>query len=154
MPPVFMRYWITAIIIIILDQATKWMVRSVEIFREGVNIIDGFFQLKYVENHGAAFSSLWGERYLLLCIGIVVLVILFAYIYKERKRLSSLNVLALTMIITGGIGNMIDRFLFGYVTDMFSFSFFSPVFNVADISITLGAGLYILSILVFGRSRN
>ena len=56
---------------------------------------------------------------------------------------------ALLCIIAGGIGNLIDRFLFGYVTDMISFSIFPPVFNIADISVVCGCGLLIIYVLFF-----
>ena len=56
---------------------------------------------------------------------------------------------ALLCIIAGGIGNLIDRFLLGYVTDMLSFSIFPPVFNIADIAVCLGCGILIVYVLFF-----
>ena len=64
-----------------------------------------------------------------------------------------LEKVSLTLIASGGAGNIIDRLLFGQVTDMISFSIFPPVFNVADIAVTCGCGLFVLSLLVDERKE-
>ena len=80
-------------------------------------------------------------------------IILGIYAITRLYRNNKIIFLAVSMVIAGGIGNLIDRIFFGFVTDMISLSFFPPVFNVADISVTLGCIILIIYIIAFDSSN-
>ncbi len=142
-----MRYWIIGIILVLVDQIAKAMVRLNMELGEAISVIGDFFRITYVQNTGAAFNSLAGNRVILIVIPIVFITICSLYMQKHKDEHWSFY-LSMAMIISGGIGNLIDRILYGFVTDMLDFSVFPPVFNVADIGVTAGCALLIFSILI------
>ena len=96
-------------------------------------------ELLRVHNYGAAWSSFSGMRWLLVGVTAVI-VAAVAFVLARRIVRHPLGVLACALIISGGLGNIIDRLRLGYVVDMFNFQFMSyPVFNVADICVVCGA---------------
>lgn len=138
--------------ILFFDFYTKYSVRNNARFIEGIPLIPDLVNLVYVKNEGAAFSMLSGYRVALITISSIAIL---AGIYAISKiyRDNQIIILAITMVIAGGIGNLIDRIVFGFVTDMISLSFFPPVFNVADISVTLGCVILIIYIAIFDSSK-
>lgn len=116
---------------------------------ESISIIGDFFRLTHIENRGAAFSILEEQRLFLILMPIIAIVVAAWYLMRHKDEHWSMHA-SIIMIIAGGIGNLIDRIGFGKVTDMFDFSIFPPVFNVADIAVTLGCGLLIIYVL-FGE---
>ena len=104
--------------------------------------LPGFVELLTVHNYGAAWSSFSGQRVMLLG---VTAVIIGAVLFVLARRIvrHPLGVAACCLVVSGGIGNLIDRFRVGYVVDMFHFEFWPsyPVFNVADICVVCGAVL-------------
>ena len=115
-----------------------------------IKIIPNFFSLYYVENPGAAFSILGNQTMLLIIVSVVCLILIKEYIKKE-KEFSNLSIISLGMIIGGTIGNLFDRILYKAVIDYLAFDIFKysfPVFNLADIAITVGAGLLLLSYFI------
>ena len=145
-----MRYWILGILFILSDQISKYAVRTSFNPGESVKILGDFFKLTYVQNTGAAFNSLAGYRIILILLPVALMIACAIYVYKHRDE-HWLFYLSATMIIAGGIGNLIDRIIFGFVTDMLDFSIFPPVFNVADIFIT--AGCVVLAITVLAEDK-
>ena len=141
-----MLIFIPIAVIIVLDQLSKLAVRSSMSPGDSVSVIGNFFRITYFRNEGAAFSSLIGYRGRLIGFGILATVAAFAFLMMYRGK-SKLLDWSLALIIAGGIGNLIDRIALGYVTDMFSFSIFPPVFNVADIAITVGCFMLIIFVL-------
>lgn len=144
-----MIYFLIGIVVIALDQFTKHLVRGMAP-DEVIHVIGDFLRIVHVENSGAAFGLLAGNRRFLL---IFPAIIIAGAIYMISKDLGSdlkgkLAKVALALIASGGIGNMIDRFLYGHVTDMISFSIFPPVFNVADIAVTCGCGLFVVCLML------
>lgn len=139
-------YQIIAVVIVI-DQLIKLLVqKNMNLFQE-IKIIPGFFSICYVENTGAAFSILEDATILLVILGAVFLVILDHYIKKEEKNLDKLSILSFGLIMGGIFGNLIDRIIYHSVIDFISFSFGKyhfPIFNIADIGITVGVGLLLL----------
>lgn len=138
--------------ILLVDFYTKYIVRNDPRFIEGIPLIPDLVNLIYVKNEGAAFSMLSGYRIALIVISsIAILLGIYAItrLFKDNRTI----IFAASMIIAGGIGNLIDRIIFGFVTDMISLSFFPPVFNVADISVTLGCIILIIYILIFDSSK-
>lgn len=136
--------------IVVLDQITKAAIVKNFILHEARPVIEGFFNLVYVMNPGAAFGFLAGAsetfRYLFF-IGITVLVIvLIIYYIAESKSQNMLFIISMTLIFAGAVGNLIDRIRYGAVVDFLDFYIRTshwPAFNVADSSISLGAVLMI-----------
>lgn len=154
-----------AALLVAVDQITKfWAASSFPLGSVGSYIGLGFY-FTYVQNTGAAFGifqdvnlplgpfNLNGTR-LLGLLSAVVSLLIFSYLWRNRKSLAGLQQTALTLILAGALGNMIDRFRLSYVIDFIHFntSFLNfPVFNVADSCVVIGAGLLIISSLVDGR---
>jgi signal peptidase II len=144
-----------AAFVIALDQITKAAIVTKFVLHESYAIIDGFFNLVYVMNPGAAFGFLAGAsaifRYVFF-IGItsaVILLILY-YIVKSKSQ-NMQTVISLTLIFSGAVGNLIDRIRFGAVVDFLDFyigTWHWPAFNVADSSIFLGAVLMIWAMII------
>ena len=141
------KIYIISLILLTLDQLVKLLVKSNFKLHEELELIPNFFSLHYLQNDGAAFSILQNKTYLLVIVAIICLSIMVYYIQKEKEftRLSSIS---LGLILGGIIGNLLDRIIYKKVIDYLSFTFFTysfPVFNIADIGITIGALLLIIS---------
>lgn len=136
------------IAIVACDQLSKYAIRSLFNVNESVSVFGDFFELRYIQNDGAAFSSFAGKQAFLIAVSIIA-IIGAAFFLRKMKSEGAMFKVALLCIIAGGIGNLIDRFILGYVTDMLSFSIFPPVFNIADIAVCLGCGILIVYVLFF-----
>lgn len=135
---------------ILLDQITKYYVAHNFIQGARQKVIDGFFYLTYVRNTGAGFSILQGQRWVFIILTFIALP-LFIYLYVKSDPGHKMERFAYLLLISGTIGNFIDRVLYGSVVDFLDFIIFGydfPVFNVADIFITVGVGLYLLLTLL------
>lgn len=137
-------------VIIGADQLSKYAIRTLLAEGESVRVLGTLFRLTYIRNDGAAFSSFRGQRTMLLVFTSAVILVTLFFLWKERGK-NKLFSASLILIAGGGIGNLIDRVLFGSVTDMLDFSFFPPIFNVADIAVCVGAGLLLLYVLIGER---
>ena len=137
---------------IALDQFTKYLATEKLKNQPNFVILDGVFELDYLENTGSAFGMFHGQRWMLLVVGVIfmALIIFFMLRLPEGKKFNVTHVL-LSFIIAGGVGNMIDRFALGYVVDFFSFVLINyPIFNVADIYVVCATiGLFIMFLFVF-----
>lgn len=136
------------VVLLGLDQFTKYLAIINLKNQESLKLINGVLELHYLENRGAAFGVLQGQKLFILFVGLVVLaVILFCLIkLPDKKRYHILYYIAGAMV-AGAIGNMIDRVRFDYVVDFIYFSLIDfPIFNVADIYITLS--VIVLAIVV------
>ena len=148
-----------AAVLVGLDQATKWIAVNSLAFGERIPVIPGFFDFTLVYNRGAAFSFLAGaggwQRWFFTGIGIVAAVFIVWMLARHGSQ--RLFALALSLILGGAIGNVIDRVWQGKVTDfvlLYWRDWHWPAFNVADMAITFGAALLILDeILRVRRSR-
>lgn len=143
----------TAIIaaVILLDQLTKYL--AVEHLKpiDTFPIIRDALHLTYVTNYGAAFGMLADHRWVFLAVSTIAIVLMAAYLYYKRDEHPLLGV-AMSFIIGGGIGNMIDRTLMGYVVDFVDFRLINfAVFNVADIFVCVGCGLMFLWLFRFAE---
>ncbi|MBO4781440.1 MAG: signal peptidase II [Lachnospiraceae bacterium] len=130
-------------LLIFFDQITKYWARR-DLADEGFNIIKGFFGLKLVSNKGAAWGIFQGRIDILSIISIVVLIFLVLLFIKipEDKKYHILRVLLLC-VMAGALGNLLDRFYQGFVTDFLYFELIDfPVFNVADCYITFAMFLF------------
>ena len=143
------------IILIVFDQWTKYLAVEHLMNKEPFIIIDGVFQLRYLENRGAAFGMMQGQQTFFLITGIIAVIVL-AYVYFKmpwEKRFLPLR--AVAMFIAGGaVGNMIDRVALGYVVDFFYFELKDfPIFNVADIYVTCATIVLALLILFYYKEE-
>lgn len=146
--------WIgLAIVLVLLDQLTKSLVlRSIR-FGERVRVVDGFFDLTLVYNEGAAFSFLasaggW-QRWLFTGIGVAAAVFIMFLLWRHGAQ--RLFAVALTLILGGAVGNVIDRLVHGKVVDFllaYWNGFYWPAFNLADSAITVGAVLLVVDELL------
>ena len=131
---------LAAAVILALDQWVKYWITVNLPLGETMPLLPGFMQLRTVHNFGAAWSSFSGMRWLLLLVtGAIVAAV--AFVLARRIVRHPLGVAACWLILSGGLGNIIDRVRLGYVVDMFHFVFWPsyPVFNVADICVVCGA---------------
>ena len=128
-----------ALILLALDQWLKhWITLNLPL-GESMPFLPGFVELLTVHNYGAAWSSFSGQRWFLLAVTTCIVVAIVVLLARRIVR-HPLGVAACWLILSGGIGNIIDRMRFGYVVDMFDFQFMNyPVFNIADMCIVCGA---------------
>ena len=140
---------IAVVILILLDQGTKfWALASLKPIHN-MTLVEGFMDLTFVENRGVAFGMFSGERwFILLLTGIIAVGLIWFYKAMPKKKEYFPLRVSLVMVLSGAIGNIIDRLFRGYVVDFFEFTFFEwPVFNVADIYVVVGVILLALMIL-------
>lgn len=139
---------ILAVILFIIDQATKYIALTKLKPLGSVIFIDGFMDFTFVENRGAAFGILNGRVWLLLVIAAVICIVIIAAMLKmpNTKEYKWLK-WSLMLILAGAIGNVADRLFRGYVVDFFEFTFIKwPVFNMADIYVVIGT--IVMAVLV------
>lgn len=129
-----------ALVVLLVDQLTKLAVRAVGDALH-VTVIPGVIDFLFVRNIGAAFSMGEGHGIAFAVLALAVIVAIAAYLIRA-PQLAHLEVVGMAMVAGGAIGNAIDRLAFGFVTDFIATTFIDfPVFNVADIGITLGVVL-------------
>ena len=139
--------WGIAAAVFIADRMTK--ILAPRIPEDGQALIPGVLGLRYAENRGIAFSMLSGMPWVL---GLVSLAIIAAvFFFLRGKKLRAMTLAGLMMMLGGAAGNMLDRFIHGFVPDMIEVLFMQfAVFNVAGMFLCIGCGLVILQLL-FGR---
>jgi signal peptidase II len=134
---------------VILDQLSKYLIVQTMELHTSKPFIPYVLSLYHTRNTGAAFSMLSDQRWVFMVVSAISMVIIVWLLYKEYKRHPLLNV-ALSMVLGGGIGNMIDRIRLGYVVDFFHVDFVDfAIFNVADSFITVGAILLVVYVIFF-----
>lgn len=127
-----------------LDQLTKWLtVVNLEEW-ESFPLWSNVFHFTYVKNTGMAFGMMKDHRWVFIVFSTVAIVGLLVYLFRFRPESRWMQV-SMALIIGGGIGNMIDRLILGYVIDFLDFTLINfAVFNVADSFVCIGAGMMIL----------
>ena len=133
---------------ILIDQITKYWAFEVLRPSGSISVIDHFLKWSYVENTGAGLSILEGHR-LLLIVATTAICAVLIYLLCGKKVQHPVGRWSIILLIGGAIGNLIDRIFRGFVVDFIKISFFPFTFNVADIFVTVGAGLLILYLLFF-----
>ena len=138
--------WVAAIVLV--DQLTKAIVDRTMPLHHSIPLIDGFFNLTYIRNTGAAFGIFAGSHEVFrlpFLIGVSILAIAFILVMLKRLRASESGLAtALAFILGGAIGNLIDRILYGEVIDFLDVywsNYHWPAFNVADSFITIGVAI-------------
>ena len=146
------RYYLVAILILVIDYVTKWAVRVKMDLQLPVEIIPGYLRFSYWENSGVAFGlfdsvdSIW-KPYILASMAVIAVIVIVLYsmhVSAERKLLQA----ALAIMMGGILGNFVDRITRGYVVDFIDFHihdmFSWPTFNIADSAITIGIALLLI----------
>lgn len=150
--------FIVCIFLIASDQCIKYFTVKLLMPIGDIPIINGFFHLTYVENRGAAFGFMEGARWFFIVLTIVITFVMILFYYKIPKEKGTKAIrISIIFIISGAIGNLIDRFFNGYVVDMFHFIFFGyefPVFNFADILVVCGTTILIVLIVINEDNTN
>ena len=137
-----------------LDQLIKFLVLTNIKPQNAVPVIDGIIRFRYVENTGAAFSMLSDNTWILSIVTGVLIIGIIVYLILGKSS-SKLETVSLVMIASGGIGNLIDRIFRGFVVDFIEYLFMDwGVFNFADILVTVGAVLLVISVLFVKGERN
>ncbi len=144
---------------IILDIITKLIIKAKLQYLETIPVIDGFFNIVYVLNPGAAFGFLRNlddsyRQLFFIVVTIIAIIFIFILMNKETRKLPAY---ALSLVLAGAIGNLIDRIHTSYVVDFLDFyigSYHWPAFNVADICITIGVSLLIIDLLFFAKKSS
>ena len=152
-----MLYAIVALLVIIADQWLKYWVAGNIVLNTGMKeLIPGVLSLVNIHNEGAAFGFMSGGNARIYFIIICAVFTIAVIVALATNFISgSLGRWSAVFIMAGGIGNCIDRILYGYVQDMFKVEFFNfPIFNVADIAITVFCFVFILYILFGGEGRS
>lgn len=145
-----MIFWcVLSFLLVGLDRLTKFLTVKNFDLGESITIIPNLLDFTYVKNTGAAFSILENATWVLSIISVIFCILIAVYFFVKKPK-SRLLKSALVLIFSGALGNAIDRVFLGYVIDFIQTTFISfPVFNVADIAITVGAVLLIIYELFF-----
>lgn len=140
-------YYIGIVMIIALDQFTKYLTVHNIALHESVEVIPGILSFTYHRNTGAAWSILEGQMWFFYIITLVAVGMMGYFLHTEGKK-HPLSALALTLLIGGALGNFIDRVLHQFVIDMVQTDFISfPIFNIADMALTCGVIIMILYLI-------
>lgn len=146
--------YITAIILLLIDQIVKIIIRTKMALHQEIKLIPHLFSLYYVENEGAAFSILGNKTLLLIITSLICLIVLNKFILEDVD-LPKLTYIPLGLLIGGILGNLIDRIIYQTVTDylaIFIFKYSFPVFNIADIAISLST-IFLVIVFIFAERK-
>ena len=155
------------ILVVIIDQVSKYLVKSFMRLGDSYNIFGNFFKLTYIENYGMAFGIQLGNRFVFSVLSILAVFLIIYYLIQSFKGQLFMSI-SLSLILGGAIGNLIDRIWNGRVVDFLDFEFFNiniprfellslnfsgyqldrwPIFNIADSAVT--CGMIMVTIVVF-----
>ncbi len=141
---------VLSVAILALDLITKYVICGMFAENEGITAIPYLFNIIVVHNEGAAWGILSGNQIGLIILSILLFAFLVWYFVKEKKK-SWLLVVSMAFIYGGCIGNLFDRIVFGYVRDFIQFAFWQsfPIFNFADVFLTVGVILFAIYLIIF-----
>ena len=146
-------YKVTSILLII-DQISKLLINTKMTLNQEIVLIPKLLSILYVKNTGAAFSILQDNTIFLTVINALFIIVLHLFI-KREKNISKFSCLSLGLIMGGMFGNLIDRIIHHGVNDFIYISLIDfPVFNIADMGITIGVILLLISFIIEKRSNN
>ena len=140
--------FIIAALSIVVDQVIKiFVINNLQPIKS-VTVIDNLLTFTYVENKGMAFGMLANQRWIFIALTSIVILALVIAVFKLKNQ-SRLFYISAALLIGGGIGNLIDRILYGYVVDYIALSFFPPVCNFADYCVTAGVIMFLVYLFFF-----
>ena len=141
-----MFWWIIGTVVV-SDQLTKYLIRSTVELNQTVHVFSGLLDLTYIHNYGAAFSILQNKQTFLITFTGIAMVAIILYVIRQGNKLPRAEVAALGLIVAGGLGNLVDRVMRGYVVEFLNI-YILPVFNVADMAVCAGSALLVYSVVV------
>lgn len=134
---------ITSLTIILLDQLSK-----LSIIDKSINLIPNILSFTYTQNTGVAFGLIDNNLIFIILFNIIILGIIIKFLKENNENIDFVVLVSLILILSGGIGNLIDRLLRGHVVDFIKLEFINfPIFNLADISVTVGVFILIIVIV-------
>lgn len=136
-------------LVIVIDRITKFLIFNNFFEGQSVEVIPKIFHITMVLNTGTAFGLLKDRNQFFIVASFIVIALIVMYVLVGKHR-DLVFLSALGLILGGAIGNLIDRLTFGYIIDFLDFRIW-PVFNIADSSITVGAGILVLKLLFSKR---
>ncbi|MBO4898015.1 MAG: signal peptidase II [Clostridia bacterium] len=149
-----MLWFIIGILCVLIDRLSKMYVANNFAQGQSIPVINNVFNITYHRNNGAAFSMLRGKTSFLTVTTIIIIIAALVYIIVKRPK-HNLLLMSLTLILSGAVGNLIDRIRDGAVVDFLDFKLINfPVFNVADCAIVIGGILLFIYVLKFSESGN
>jgi signal peptidase II len=151
-------YYAVALMVIVIDQLSKWLIVHNLTLYESRSVIGDFFLITSHRNSGAAFSILEGQQWFFYIVTIIVLIGIVWYMQKVQKANKRLLAVSLSFLLGGALGNFIDRVMYGEVVDFLQFNFVFKIFgqavnytfaifNIADTAITVGVVLIFIDAL-------
>ncbi|MEW6623170.1 MAG: signal peptidase II [Bacillota bacterium] len=143
-----MLFFTIGLIILILDQLTKYIVVINMYPNQTIPVIENVFHITYVRNPGAAFGILQNQILFFILITFAVVLVLIGVYWKVAHRKNLVLTVALALQLGGAIGNLIDRIRYSSVVDFFDFRIW-PVFNIADMAIVVGVILFAWQLLIW-----
>ncbi len=149
-----MIYIFLFLIMLVIDQYIKYIIDIHFFVTETVPIIDNFLNLTYVQNRGMAFGLFQGKIDIVSIFAIIAVIFIFVNFIRTFKKIDVIEKMAYTMILSGAVGNIIDRLMRGFVIDMIDFrGIWTFVFNFADVWINIGVLMLILEYIFFSKKR-
>lgn len=148
-------HYLIIIVTILIDQISKYYIQYTPALHGKIELIPNFLYVTYVKNTGVAWSMLSGKTVFLIIIGIIETAVLIYFLVMVLKAKNKPYIVALSLMIGGAIGNLIDRIMFGYVRDFidtYPFGYNFPVFNVADSALCIGVGI-ILILMIYEERK-
>lgn len=138
------------VVVLVLDLVTKYVFDAQLADGSTITVIPYLFNFKLVHNYGAAWGMLAGKQVFLIVLTLIFLAIFIVYYIKEKNKTWLLNI-TFGFLFAGCVGNLYDRLFFGYVRDFIQFDFWKsfPIFNFADVALTVGVVLFLVYLLVF-----
>ncbi len=135
-----------SIIFLLIDQISKGLINLYMNVNESIKLFN-LLSLTYVHNTGAAFSMLEGARWLFIILGIIALNVIFIFFIKDKK-LNNLEIITYSLLLSGIMGNLIDRLLYGYVIDFIDVNILNfAIFNFADSFMVVGVILLMIGMI-------
>ncbi|MCY9806855.1 signal peptidase II [Lentilactobacillus senioris] len=132
-----LKYWLLALLLVGLDQLVKYLTTANLALGQVKSVITNVLSITYLQNDGAAWSILIGQRWLFILIATVAIILITVLMLHFNNQWKYL--LGLSLVLAGTIGNLLDRIINGYVVDMFQLDFINfPIFNCADLFLTIG----------------
>ena len=155
-----LNWYLLSLVVIILDQWTKWLAETNLTFLEPVPVIEPFLNWTLAYNYGAAFSFLadaggW-QKWFFAGLALLMSLFLIGYLAKAPRQAKLLS-LGLALVLGGAVGNLIDRLLHGHVIDFIHVHYADvwhyPIFNIADIGICIGVAMIVIDMLFLEKKR-
>ncbi len=154
-------WYLLSLVVIIIDQWTKWLAETKLTFHEPVPVIEPFLNWTLAYNYGAAFSFLadaggW-QKWFFSGLALVMSLFLIVYLIKAPRKATLLS-FGLALVLGGAVGNLIDRLLHGHVIDFIHVHYANvwdyPIFNIADMGISIGVALIVIDMLFLEKKRD